>query len=63
MITINLLDKLIFSTNQFFQLLLRTDNQIGLISTAASLTLKTYINEILRNPRPAKATLRYRQQS
>jgi hypothetical protein len=41
----------IFGTDRPFQLLLRPDNYIGFISTAASLTdLKTYIHEVLGYP-------------
>ena len=41
----------IFGIDKPFQLLLRPDNYIGFISTAASLTnLKTYIHEALGNP-------------
>jgi hypothetical protein len=42
----------IFGTNRPFQLLLRPDNYIGFISTAASLTdLKTYLHQALGDPR------------
>jgi FAD binding domain len=42
----------IFGTSLPFQLLLRPDNYIGFISKSASLTdLKTYIHEVLGNPR------------
>jgi FAD binding domain len=45
----------IFGTNRPFQLLLRPDNYIGFISTAASLTdFKTYIHEALGDPRFSK---------
>jgi 2-polyprenyl-6-methoxyphenol hydroxylase-like FAD-dependent oxidoreductase len=47
----------IFGTNRPFQLLLRPDNYIGFISTAASLTdLRTYIHDVVGYPRTTIST-------